>query len=42
MASQNKVIEIIAMIKTVYSYYAKGSDVSLLTKTWVALLRDYP
>ena len=32
----------IAMIKTVYSYYAKNSDVGLLTKTWVALLKDYP
>lgn len=42
MATQNKVIEMIATIKTVYSYYAKNVDVSLLTKTWVALLRDYP
>ena len=42
MATQNKVIEMIATIKTVYSYYAKNVDVALLTKTWVALLRDYP
>ena len=42
MASQKKIIEMIAMIKTAFSYYAKDSDVGLLTKLWVSLLKDYP
>ena len=42
MASQNKIIEIVGAIKTIYSYYAKGSDVELLVKTWTALLSQYP
>ena len=41
MASQNKIIEMIAAIKTIYSYYAKDTDVNLLVKTWTELLRSY-
>lgn len=42
MASQNKIIEMIASIKTIYSYYAKDTDVQMLVKTWTVLLKDYP
>lgn len=41
MASQNKIIEMIGAIKTIYSYYAKDTDVKLLVKTWTGLLEDY-
>lgn len=42
MASQNKITEIIAAIKTIYPYYAKDSDVAVLVKLWNSLLRDIP
>ena len=42
MASQNKIIEMIATIKTVYPYYAKETDVKILVKTWALLLKDVP
>lgn len=42
MASQNKITEIIAAIKTIYPYYAKEADVAVLVKTWALLLKDYP
>lgn len=42
MATQNKIIEMIAAIKTIYSYYAKETDVQMLVKTWTVLLKDYP
>lgn len=42
MASQNKIIEMIAAIKTIYSYYAKDTDVQMLVKTWGVLLKNYP
>ena len=42
MASQNKITEIIAAIKTVYPYYAKDADVAVLVKTWAVLLKDFP
>lgn len=42
MASKNKIIEMIASIKTIYSYYAKDTDVEMLVKTWMVLLKDYP
>lgn len=42
MASQNKIVEIIFAIKTVYPYYAKETDVESLVKTWSMLLRDVP
>lgn len=42
MASQNKIIEMIASIKTIYPYYAKETDVEVLVKTWTVLLKDYP
>lgn len=42
MASQNKITEMIAAIKTIYPYYAKDANVSILVKTWMALLNDYP
>lgn len=42
MATKNKIIELIASIKTIYPYYAKESDVEMLVKTWTVLLKDYP
>ena len=42
MASQNKITEIIAAIKTIYPYYAKDADVSVLVKLWISLLREFP
>jgi hypothetical protein len=42
MASQNKIIQMIATIKTVYPYYAKETDVEILVKTWALLLKDVP
>ncbi len=41
MATQNKIIEMIGAIKTIYSYYAKETDVKLLVKTWTMLLQNY-
>lgn len=41
MATQNKIIEMIAAIKTIYSYYAKDTDVKLLVATWTRLLEGY-
>lgn len=41
MASQNKIIEMIAAIKTIYSYYAKETDIEMLVKTWTVLLKSY-
>lgn len=42
MATQNKITELIAAIKTIYPYYAKEADVVTLVKTWSLLLKDYP
>lgn len=42
MASQNKIIQMIGAIKTIYSYYARDTDVEMLVRTWSALLKDYP
>ena len=41
MASQKKIIEMIGAIKTIYSYYAKETDVRLLVDTWTMLLQSY-
>lgn len=41
MASQNKIIEMIGAIKTIYSYYAKETNVQLLVGTWTRLLEGY-
>ena len=41
MASQNKIIEIIAGIKTLYPYYAKDTNKQVLVKMWNALLQQY-
>ena len=41
MASKNKIIEMIASIKTIYPYYAKDTDVEMLVQTWTVLLKDY-
>lgn len=41
MASQNKVIEIIAGIKTLYPYYAKDTNKQVLVKMWNALLQEF-
>ena len=42
MASKNKIIELIASIKTIYPYYAKENDVEILVNTWEMLLKEYP
>ncbi len=42
MATINKITEIIATIKTIYSYYAKDTDPKTLVKLWNTLLRDFP
>lgn len=42
MASQDKIVEIIFGIKTIYPYYAKETDVESLVKTWGLLLQDIP
>lgn len=42
MANINTITEIIASIKTIYSYYAKDTDVEALVKTWNVLLKNYP
>ena len=41
MATKNKIIEMIATIKTIYPYYAKDTDVPTLVKTWSLLLSRY-
>lgn len=41
MASNKKIIEMIGAIKTIYSYYAKETDVRLLVDTWSMLLQSY-
>lgn len=41
MASQNKIIEMIGAIKTIYPYYAKDTNVELLVNTWTDLLKGY-
>lgn len=41
MATKTKIIEIIGAIKTIYSYYAKETDVKLLVETWQKLLGNY-
>lgn len=42
MASQKKIIEMIASIKAIYPYYAKDTDIELTVKTWKVLLKDIP
>ena len=42
MATINKITDMIAAIKTIYSYYAKDTDIKILVKTWNLLLKDYP
>ncbi len=42
MASAKKIGEIIASIKAIYPYYAKDTDVDVLAKTWMLLLKDVP
>lgn len=42
MATQKKIIEMIGVVKTVFSFYAKETDVPTLIKTWALLLKDYP
>lgn len=41
MATQNKITEMIAAIKTIYPYYAKEADVVTLVKTWGLLLKEF-
>ena len=42
MASVNKITDLIAAIKTIYSYYAKDTDIETLVNTWTLLLKEYP
>lgn len=42
MASQKKIVEMIGSVKTIYPYYAKDTDVEMLVRTWMLLLKDYP
>lgn len=42
MATQNKITEMIAAIKTIYPYYAKEANIQILVRTWNLLLKDYP
>jgi len=41
MASKKTVIKAIAAIKTVYSYFGKETDTTLLVDTWHSLLEEY-
>ena len=41
MASKKKIIEMLTAMKTIYSYYAKDTDLELLVNTWHILLKDY-
>lgn len=41
MASINKITDMIAAIKTIYSYYAKDTNIEVLVKTWNVLLKPY-
>ena len=42
MASQKQIVNMIAAIKTIYSYYAKDTDVKTLVNTWGILLKEFP
>lgn len=42
MASKKKIIELIAAIKTIYPYYATGTERNSLVNTWELILKDYP
>ncbi len=43
MATQKKIVEMIASVKTIYPYYAKeATSIETLVKTWGLLLKDYP
>lgn len=41
MASKKTIIKAIAAIKTVYNYFGKDVELSLLVDTWTALLAEY-
>lgn len=41
MATEKKIAELIAAIKTIYPYYAKEMNVETLVNTWNLLLKDY-
>ncbi len=41
MATEKKIAELIAAIKTIYPYYANETDVETLVNTWNLLLKDY-
>lgn len=41
MATEKKIAELIAAIKTIYPYYANETDVESLVSTWNLLLKDY-
>ena len=42
MATQKKIIEMITIIKNLFPFYAKDSNVEALVKTWGVLLNEYP
>lgn len=42
MATQKKIVEMITIIKNLFPFYAKDSNVEALVKTWGVLLNEYP
>lgn len=42
MASKKKIVEMITLIKNLFPFYAKDSNVEMLVKTWDVLLNEYP
>lgn len=42
MASKKKIVEMITLIKNLFPFYAKDSNVEMLVKTWDILLTEYP
>lgn len=42
MATKKKIVEMITLIKNLFPFYAKDSNVEMLVKTWDVLLNEYP
>lgn len=42
MATQDKIVEMIFAVKTIYPYYARETDVETLVRTWGIMMRDIP
>lgn len=41
MATKKKIVELITLIKNLFPFYAKDSNVEMLVKTWSVLLDEY-